>query len=102
MQNGRLTRGRIPVEKVTEGDYKIRLPATSVESGAYTFELKNDGQDAHNLAIEGPGLPAKETPTIGPGKTASLEVELQPGTYELFCSVPGHRELGMSAKLDVT
>ena len=89
------------VAEVTEVDYKIRLPATSVERGVYTFELKNEGKDVHNLAVEGPGV-SEETPTIGPGKTAKLEVDLKPGTYELYCSVPGHRELGMTAKLKVT
>lgn len=89
------------VVEVTEVDYKIRLPETSVERGAYTFELKNEGKDMHNLAVKGPGVSA-ETPTIGPGKTAKLEAELKPGTYELYCSVPGHRGLGMSAKLEVS
>jgi plastocyanin len=89
------------VARVTEVDYKIRLPATSVERGAYTFELKNEGKDVHNLAIKGPGV-SEQTPTIGPGKTAKLEVDLKPGTYELYCAVPGHKQLGMDVKLKVT
>jgi plastocyanin len=89
------------VVRVTEVDYKIRLPATIVEPGRYMFDLKNDGKDMHNLAIEGQGV-SEETPTIGPGKAAKLEVDLEPGTYELYCSVPGHRELGMEAALKVT
>ena len=56
----------------------------------------------HNLAIEGPGVSGEKTPTIGPGKTAKLAVELGPGTYELYCAVPGHKQLGMVLKLKVT
>lgn len=93
--------GAVHVAEVTEVEYKIRLPATSVERGIYTFDLKNEGKEVHNLAVEGQGVSA-ETPTIGPGETAKLEVELKSGSYELYCSVPGHRELGMTAKLTVT
>jgi plastocyanin len=89
------------VVQVTEVDYKIRLPAATVERGMNTFELRNEGKDVHNLAIEGPGVSGKRTPTIGPGKTAKLEVDLKPGTYTLYCAVPGHRQLGMVVKLKV-
>lgn len=90
------------VAKVSEVEYKIRLPATTVERGRYTFDLENDGTIAHDLTIKGPGISKKGTPKIQPGQKAKLEVDLQPGTYDLYCSVAGHKALGMDVKLTVT
>ena len=90
----------IPVD-VSEIDYKIRLKPTTFNQGSYEFRLKNAGQVPHNLTIKGPGLSTRATPTIGAGKSAKLTVALQPGTYELYCSVPGHKQLGMDLKITV-
>ena len=41
------------------------------------------------------------TPAIPPGKSTDLIVPLTTGSYTLYCSIPGHRQLGMEAKLSV-
>lgn len=82
---------------VTESEYKIALPSlTSLAAGTYTFVVKNAGQTAHNLVVG-----TKSTPLIQPGQTAELTVALASGTTPLFCSVDGHRKLGMNATLTV-
>ena len=64
--------------------------------------MHNAGKVPHNLAIEGPGVPANDvTPTIAPGGDGTLKVSLKTGTYTLYCAVPGHKQLGMVAKLTV-
>ena len=62
---------------------------------------KNDGKIEHDLVIEGNGVDEK-TPTIEPGKTATLKVDLKPGTYDVYCSIPGHKQAGMDVKLTVS
>jgi uncharacterized cupredoxin-like copper-binding protein len=41
------------------------------------------------------------TPTFQ-GGTKTLIVNLTPGTYTFFCSVPGHRAAGMQGMLSVS
>lgn len=86
------------VVQVQEKEYKITLATRDVRHGAVTFVVKNVGKIPHDLSIQG----GKHTPSIGPGKTAKLTVTLKKGSYTLYCSVPGHRQLGMVTKLTVT
>ena len=46
--------------------------------------------------------PDGKTKTIDGGGSASLSVDLKPGTYDLYCSIPGHKEAGMDVKLTVS
>ena len=86
---------------VTEKDFSIMVAGGStVKPGTYTFVVVNKGPSSHNLTIDGPGVAGKATPTFGPG-TQTLTVGLKKGTYDLFCSVPGHKALGMDTKLTV-
>ncbi len=88
--------------KVSESEFKIALPSTSLKAGTFKLDLTNGGKIAHNLVVTGPQVNKASTPTIGPGKTASLTVTLVKGTYELYCSVPGHKQAGMDVKVTVS
>ena len=87
---------------VTESEFKIALPTTSFKAGSYEFDLKNDGKIDHDLVVKGPGVDNEKTPVTGAGKTAVLKVDLESGTYELYCSVPGHKGAGMDVKITVS
>jgi uncharacterized cupredoxin-like copper-binding protein len=86
---------------VTEDEYKIRPATISLKrAGAYEFEVRNVGKIGHALEIEGEGMEV-ETKTFGPGRTAKLKADLEPGTYELYCPVADHAQRGMTARLTV-
>jgi plastocyanin len=87
---------------VTESEFKIELPSTSLSPGSYTFDLTNKGQVGHDLVVDGPGVSDEKTPVIGSGKTAKLTVDLKSGTYKLYCSVPGHEQAGMKLEVNVS
>lgn len=71
------------------------------KAGDDTIDFKNPSTTPHNVAIEdSSGKKLAETKTIGKGET-STEVELEPGTYTFFCSIPGHREGGMEGTLTI-
>lgn len=88
---------------VKESEYVIQLPPLKTLSpGKYELDVENVGTVAHNLAITGPKLTGPSvTPTIKPSGSAKLTVSLEKGTYTLFCAIPGHRALGMVAKVSV-
>ena len=89
-----------PVD-VTLADFSIDVAGgTNLKPGTYTFNVTNNGPSGHNLTIEGPGVNDQATPTFTSG-TQSLTVTLKNGSYELFCSVPGHKEAGMDVNVTV-
>jgi uncharacterized cupredoxin-like copper-binding protein len=87
---------------VSEVEFKIELPSTTLSPGTYTFDLTNKGQVGHDLVFNGPGVDNEKTPVIDPGKTAKLSVDLKSGTYDVYCSVPGHKQAGMDVKVKVS
>jgi uncharacterized cupredoxin-like copper-binding protein len=81
---------------VRESEYKLRLSTMSLTPGRTTIVAKNVGKIAHSLEIDGPGVSdVRIAGTIAPGQSKTLRVTLKPGTYELYCPVPGHKALGM-------
>jgi plastocyanin len=73
-----------------------------VPAGTSTIDYVQDGALEHTLLIQGPGgdVDGFELAVNGQqGDTGS--VDLQPGTYTLYCDVAGHREAGMEAELVV-
>jgi uncharacterized cupredoxin-like copper-binding protein len=84
---------------VSETEFKITLGSTSFKAGEITFEVKDDGKIPHDLAIKGTTDKTKE---IAPGSNAELKVTLKPGTYVLYCSIPGHEQAGMKQSITVS
>jgi uncharacterized cupredoxin-like copper-binding protein len=82
--------------QVTETEFKIALAGYKAKAGKFTFDVKNAGKIAHDLAIKG----GPKTALIQPGGSAQLTVTLKPGKYHLYCTVPGHEQAGM--KVDIT
>jgi uncharacterized cupredoxin-like copper-binding protein len=90
-------------ENVTasETEFKIALDSSSISAGRVTFEVKNDGKIPHDLVVKGNGIEAK-TPLLDAGESKPLSVDLKAGTYDVYCSVPGHKQAGMDLKLTVS
>ena len=54
----------------------------------------------HNAAVLDTAITTADLPAGG-SETLDLS-SLEPGTYELFCSIPGHKDSGMAATLVIT
>ncbi len=86
---------------VVEKEFSITLAQPTFTAGPYTFMIQNQGAFPHNLIIDGPGVDKEKSPTLPAGKDGSLSVNLQKGTYELWCGVDSHKEKGMDLKITV-
>jgi plastocyanin len=83
------------------GGLAYTAKTATAEAGKVTVDFTNPQPISHDVAIEDSG--GKEvgaTEVIGEG-TDSTVVDLKPGKYTFFCSVPGHREAGMEGELSV-
>jgi FtsP/CotA-like multicopper oxidase with cupredoxin domain len=89
--------GEPQVVEYTLSEFTIEGPI-EIGAGPTRFQVGNEGSMAHNLTLEG----GPSTPDLNAGDTATLDLgALDPGSYVIFCSVPGHRESGMEATLTV-
>lgn len=71
-------------------------PPQQMRAGTITVALDNRGQAPHDITFQAIGTVA----AAGGGGKATAQVTLEPGTYVVYCSVPGHRTAGM--KFEVT
>ena len=74
--------------------------AATAEAGPVTLNSPNEASVPHNIAVEGNGVD-EVGPVVQNGDVSTVEVDLEPGEYTFYCSVPGHREGGMLGKLTV-
>jgi uncharacterized cupredoxin-like copper-binding protein len=63
--------------------------------------IKNAGRKEHAFEIKGQGIDRKLSPNPKPGQTATLQVDLKPGTYNINCPLPFHTMRGMKGTLTV-
>lgn len=82
-------------------EYSIDMPK-QVSAGRVTFEITNDGDVEHSFEIEGQGIEESLDQNLQPGESATLTVDLEAGTYTVYCPVADHEDEGMTMELEVT
>jgi plastocyanin len=84
------------------GQLRYTKTSLAAKAGKVSIDFTNGSALGHNLTIQrgtsGPNLGA--TPTFTGGSKV-LTLDLKPGTYTFYCSVPGHRQAGMHGTLVV-
>ncbi|MEU6285534.1 copper-binding protein [Streptomyces sp. NPDC047028] len=86
---------------VTETEYALKLSRSHFTPGTYTFVSDNAGKVTHALSIDGPGVEDAHTSNIQHGQHATLTVTLKKGSYDLYCPVDSHKQLGMDQHITV-
>src|SRR2546429_2911304 len=87
---------------VSEREWSMTLGRLKAPHGPITFYVTNFGQDDHNVTVRKHGYQYAFSGRIRSGGHATMTVRLKPGVYTVFCHIPGHRAMGMSATLTVT
>jgi plastocyanin len=83
-----------------EGQLRYTTKNLSAKAGQVTIAFTNASPLEHNLTFsQGPKVIGATPTFLGGEKTLTLN--LKPGTYTFYCTVPGHRAAGMEGKLDV-
>ena len=83
-------------------EFHIALSRQALPAGTYTVSVTNAGTTLHALDITGSRGPVAASGSLLPGQSKSMKVTLGPGSYQLYCPVDGHRELGMDTTITVT
>ena len=60
-----------------------------------TLTINNSGNTAHNFISPALGVSNGQEVATGKSTTVTFTVPNQPGTYQFWCSIPGHAEAGM-------
>jgi len=90
--------GKITIEM---GEYYYKPSTITASPGqSVTVTLKNVGSLQHNLYIDAINATSE---MVDPGKSAdfTFTAPSQAGSYDFWCTVAGHKELGMVGKLEV-
>ncbi|MBW3633014.1 MAG: PQQ-binding-like beta-propeller repeat protein [Chloroflexi bacterium] len=82
-------------------EFEIRMP-DELPAGETTFEVTNVGSVEHNFEVEGQGIEEEFAENLAPGETKTMTLDLEAGTYEVYCPVGDHAEQGMRLELAVT
>jgi plastocyanin len=83
-----------------DGQLAYASTQATATAGELKIESKNAAQIPHDIAVEGNGVSEKGE-TVQDGGTSEIDVDLKPGTYTYYCTLPGHRAGGMEGKLTV-
>ncbi|MBI1351998.1 MAG: multicopper oxidase domain-containing protein [Actinomycetales bacterium] len=84
---------------VTMSGMRFRPSVIEVPAGnTLTIEVVNADTDVHDLVLE----TGQRTPRLAPGDTASIEVGVVGRDLDGWCSVAGHRQMGMVLAIAAT
>jgi len=100
--------GKLQFEASPSGQLAYTTSSATATPGAVTITMANMSGVSHNIALESgtggataAGKPVLAASTFVTKGSASISVDLKPGSYTFFCQAPGHRAAGMWGTLTV-
>jgi plastocyanin len=83
-----------------EGQLRYTTASLTAKAGKVTIDFANASPLPHNMTVALGKQVLGATPTFQ-GGSKTLALDLKPGTYTFYCSVPGHRAAGMEGHITV-
>ena len=84
-------------------EFRFSPSRRTLPAGVLRLQLKNIGEDDHDLRILGPkGGRKGETGIVHPDGLRQIRVTLPRGRYTFFCTVADHAKNGMTFTVTVT
>jgi plastocyanin len=91
----------LSLEANPEGQLKYNTTSLTAKAGKVSIDFANMSPVGHNVTVaSASGAVVGATPTFE-GGSKTLSLNLKPGVYKFYCSVPGHRQAGMEGTLTV-
>lgn len=88
----------IPADKT--GQLLFEFESATAKAGKVTLMSKNDSPVPHDISVKDGSIDEKGN-QVTDGGTSKVTVDLEPGRYTFYCSVPGHEQGGMKGTLTV-
>jgi plastocyanin len=89
------------VEADPSGALAFTTDKATAKAGEVTVNFTNSSPVPHDVRIESSGGEELGGTEVLAEGNESAKVDLKPGEYTFFCSVPGHRQGGMEGTLTV-
>ena len=84
-----------------DGALAYTTTEATAKAGKVTIDFNNPQALTHDVTIEDSNGEEVGATELIASSSDSATVNLKPGTYTFYCSVPGHREAGMEGTLTV-
>jgi plastocyanin len=91
----------VELEADPGGELAYTTTEATAKAGKVTIDFNNPQGLTHDVAIEDEAGETVGQTELVAGEETSTTVNLKPGTYKYYCTVPGHREAGMEGTLVV-
>ena len=91
----------LQIDADPSGALRFTTESLQANAGEVRIVMENPSSVPHNVAIKGGGVDEKGE-IVGEGETSEVSATVEPGTYEFYCSVPGHEAAGMKGELTVS
>jgi len=95
--------GRLEIPADPNGQLAYTVTEAVAPAGPLRIDSPNDSSVPHDIALQlgadGPELAKGET--VSDGGVSTIDIDLRPGQYTFYCTLPGHREAGMEGRLTV-
>lgn len=95
--------GRLEIDADPNGQLAYLVGSATAPAGALEIDSRNAASIPHDIALqEGTdGAELGKGATVSNGGVSRVSVNLRPGRYTFYCTLPGHREAGMLGTLTV-